>query len=208
MFDEIVLSIFILLLPCETFLFDSLLARFLDDIIVEHLIVVISTTAVYSTVIWPLIFEETVSGEPIAQLVRVRDLVKDNLHNGVSHEVIISTTSDEEISLQELLKLLYNHLVSSLFLILFTLRVWIVDAFQFFFWVEALIFANSLLREILFFECFRRLKLAHGFEVHVCFVIEEELIEASRSDLTPTLLDQIQDLSDLGYVSHVSLGEL
>ena len=51
MFDEIVLTIFILLLPSETFLFDSLLARFLDDIIVEHLVVVIGTTAVYSTVI-------------------------------------------------------------------------------------------------------------------------------------------------------------
>ena len=176
MFDEIVLTIFILLLPGETFLFDSFLAWFLDDIIVEHLVVVIGTTTVYSTVVRPLIFEETVSREPIAQLVRVRDLVKDNLHNGVSHEVIVTTSSDEEISLQELLKLLYDHFVPNLFLILFTLRVWIVDAFQLFFRVEALIFANSLLREILFFECFRRLELAHGFEVHICFVIEEQLI--------------------------------
>ena len=123
MFDEIVLTIFILLLPSKTFLFDSLLARFLDDIIVEHLVVVIGTTAVYSTVIRPLIFEETVSREPIAQLVRVRDLVKDNLHDGVSHEVIVPATSDEEISLQELLKLLYDHLVTNLFLIFFTLRI-------------------------------------------------------------------------------------
>ena len=51
MFDEIVLSIFILLLSRKSFLFDCVLARFLDDIIVEHLVVVIGTTTVYASII-------------------------------------------------------------------------------------------------------------------------------------------------------------
>ena len=178
MFDEIVLSIFILLLSCKTFLFDRLLAWFLDDIIVEHLVVVVGTTTVYASIIWPLILEETVSWKPVSQLIRVRNLIKDNLHDGVRHEVIVTTSSDKEISLQELLKLLYDHFVLNLFFIvlLLILRVRIVGTFELFFWVEALVFANSLLREILFFECFRGLELAHGFEIHICFVVKEKLI--------------------------------
>ena len=50
-FDEIVLSIFILLLSSKTFLFDGFLSRFLDDIIVEHLVVVIGTAAIYASII-------------------------------------------------------------------------------------------------------------------------------------------------------------
>ena len=193
MFDEIVLSIFILLLPCKTFLFDRLLAWFLNDIIVEHLVVVVSAATINASIIWPLILEETVSWKPVTQLIRVRNLIKDNLHDGVRHEVIITTSSDKEISLQELLELLHDHLVSSLFviLLLLALRVWTVCAFELLLRVEALIFTNSLLREILFFKSFGGLKLAHGFEVDVCLVVEEELIKASRPDLTTTLLDQI-----------------
>ena len=64
-------------------------------------------------------------GEPIAQLVRVGDLVEDYLHDGVRHEVIITTTSDQKISLQELLELLDDHFVTGLFFIIlfFALRV-------------------------------------------------------------------------------------
>ena len=50
-FDEIVLSIFILLLSSKTFLFDGFLSRFLDDIIVEHLVVVIGTAAINASII-------------------------------------------------------------------------------------------------------------------------------------------------------------
>ena len=50
-FDEIVLSIFILLLSSKTFLFDGFLSRFLDDIIVKHLVVVIGTATIYASII-------------------------------------------------------------------------------------------------------------------------------------------------------------
>ena len=85
----------------------------------------VGTTTIYASIIRPLILKETVSWKPVSQLVRVRNLIKDNLHDRVRHEVIVTTSSDKEISLQELLELLYNHLVPSLFLILLllTLRV-------------------------------------------------------------------------------------
>ena len=127
-FDEIVLSIFILLLSSKTFLFDGFLSRFLDDIIVKHLVVVIGTATIYASIIWPLIFEETVPWQPVTQLIWIRYLIKDNLHDWVCHEVIVTTTTDKEISLQELLKLLNDHFVSNLFFIfwLLILRVRIV----------------------------------------------------------------------------------
>ena len=118
------------------------------------------------------------SWKPVTQLIRVRYLIKDNLHDWVCHEVIITTSSDKEISLQELLELLHDHLVPSLFviLLLLTLRVCTVGAFELLLRVEAIIFTNPLLREILFLKSFGGLELAHGFEVDVCLVIEEELI--------------------------------
>ena len=85
----------------------------------------VGTTTIYASIIRPLILEETVSWKPVTQLIRVRNLIKDNLHDGVRHEVIVTTSSDKEISLQKLLELLHDHLVPSLFLILLllTLRV-------------------------------------------------------------------------------------
>ena len=92
--------------------------------------------------------------------------------------MIVTTSSDKEISLQELLKLLYDHFVTDFLfiLLLLTIRVRIVGTFELFLWVEALVLANSLLRKGLFFKSFRGLELAHCFEVYICFVVEEELI--------------------------------
>ena len=63
------------------------------------------------------------AGKPIAQLVRIRDLIKDNLHDWVCHEMIVTTSSDKEISLQELLKLLYDHFVTDFLFILLLLTI-------------------------------------------------------------------------------------
>ena len=51
MFDKIVLPIFILLITRKSLLFDGVLARFLNDIIVEHLVVVVCTASVYASII-------------------------------------------------------------------------------------------------------------------------------------------------------------
>ena len=63
------------------------------------------------------------AGKPVAQLVRIGDLIKDNLHDGVCHEMIVTTSSDKEISLQELLKLLYDHFVTDFLFILLLLTI-------------------------------------------------------------------------------------
>ena len=55
--------------------------------------------------------------KPVAKLVRIGDLVEDDLHDGVGHEVIVTTTSDQKISLQELLELFDDHFVTDLFFI-------------------------------------------------------------------------------------------